>query len=82
MKATHSLIGYDRETELEKFELPIPEPVFENVRGAVVSLDDDDPEAVGCYELTASQARKIADMVSRNNRLPNGLSFFLEAHSA
>lgn len=80
MRAAHRLIGYDRQTELEKFELAIPEPVFREVSG-VVSFDNDDPEALGCYELTDDEARRIADLVRRGMLLPKGLAFFLEAHS-
>jgi hypothetical protein len=80
MKASHRLVGYDRRTELEKFELPISERMFGEVR-TVVRLDDDDPDAVGCYELTSDQARLIASMARRGN-LPAGLDFFLEAYGA
>jgi hypothetical protein len=65
---------------LEKFELPIPERMFQEV-GRLVEFDDDDPEAIGCYELTDDQAHRIATMV-RGQRLPTGLDFFLEAHAA
>jgi|GEM_PF-1753015 len=79
MKAAHRLVGYDRQTESEKFELPIPEPMFGEVR-TVVRFDDDDLGAVGCYELTDRQAHQIATMVHRRN-LPAGLDFFLEAYA-
>ncbi|MEH2486472.1 DUF7683 domain-containing protein [Bradyrhizobium sp. AZCC 2230] len=80
MKASHRLVGYDRRTELEKFELPIPERMFGEVR-TVVTLDDDDPNAAGCYELTNDQARLIATMAHRG-QIPTGLDFFLEAYAA
>ena len=79
MKASHRLVGYDRRTELEKFELPISERLFGEVR-TVVKIDDDDPEAVGCYELTSDQANLIASIVHRRNP-PTGLDFFLEAYA-
>jgi len=79
MKAAHRLVGYDRQTESEKFELPIPEPVFGEVR-TVVSFDSDDLDAIGCYELTDGQAHQIATMVHRRG-LPTGLDFFLEAYA-
>ncbi|WP_316168175.1 MULTISPECIES: hypothetical protein [unclassified Bradyrhizobium] len=78
--AQHRLVGYDRQTELEAFELPIPERIFQEV-GALVHLDDDDPEGIGCYELTDQQARQIATMI-RRQPLPTGLDFFIEAHTA
>jgi hypothetical protein len=79
MKAAHRLVGYDQQTESEKFELPIPERMFGELR-TVVRLDYDDPDAVGCYELTDDQAHQIAIMVRRKN-LPPGLDFFLEAYA-
>jgi hypothetical protein len=79
MKAAHRLVGYDRQTELEKFELPIPEQAFGEIR-TVVPFDDDDPDAIGCYELTDGQALQIASM-ARQRSLPAGLDFFLEAYA-
>jgi hypothetical protein len=76
--AQHRLVGYDRQTELEKFELTIPQHVFGEI-SSVISFDDDDPEAVGCYELTSDQARRIATIV--HERLPVGLSFFIEGYA-
>jgi hypothetical protein len=77
--AQHWLVGYDRRTELETFELPIPEGMFREL-GTVVQFDDDDPEAVGSYELTDGQARRIVSLIRGENSLPTGLDFFLEAH--
>jgi hypothetical protein len=77
--AQHRLVGYDRQTELEKFEVTIPQRIFGEV-SSVVSLDDDDPEAIGCYELTKDQARRIAIMVHKS--LPSELDFFLEGYAA
>jgi hypothetical protein len=80
MKASHRLVGYDRRTEIEKFELPIPERMFEEVR-TIITLDDDDPDAIGCYELTGDQARLIASIAQRG-QIPTGLDFFLEGYGA
>jgi hypothetical protein len=80
MKAAHRLVGYDRKTELETFELTIPERIFGEVRSRVSVVDWDDPDAIGCYELTNSQTREIATLVHRPN-LPRGLDFFLEAYA-
>ena len=77
--AQHRLVGYDRQTELEKFEVPIPQHVFEEV-SSLVSFDNDDPDAVGCYELTKDQAHRIAIKVRKS--LPSGLDFFLEGYAA
>lgn len=81
MKASHRLVGYDRRTELEKFELPIPERMFGEVL-TVVTLDDDDPDAAGCYELTSDQARRLISSLSHRGQIPTGLDFFLEAYGA
>jgi hypothetical protein len=74
-EAQHRLVGYDRQTELEKFEIAIPQRIFGEV-SSVVSFDDDDPDAIGCYELTKDQAHRIAILVRKS--LPTGLDFFLE----
>ena len=76
--AQHRLVGYDRQTEFEKFEVAIPQRIFGEV-SSVVSFDDDDPDAIGCYELTRDQAHRIAIMVRKS--LPSGLDFFLEAYA-
>jgi hypothetical protein len=69
MKAARlRLVGYDRQTE----------PMFGEVR-TVVRFDNDDRDAIGCYELTDGQAHQIATMVRRT--LPTGLDFFLEAYA-
>jgi hypothetical protein len=76
--AQRRLVGYDRQSELEKFEVAIPKHVFGEI-SSVVSLDHDDPEAIGCYELTKSQAKQIAIMMHKS--LPSGLDFFLEGYA-
>jgi len=77
--ALHRLVGYDRQTELEKFEVAIPQHVFEEV-SSLVAFDDDGPDAVGCYELTKDQAHRIA--IKMRKSLPSGLDFFLEGYAA
>jgi len=80
MKAAHHrLVGYDRQTELEKFEVTIPRHIFAEV-SSLAAVDDDDPDAVGCHELTRKQAHRIAIKVHRS--LPSGLDFFLEGFAA
>jgi hypothetical protein len=76
--AQHRLVGYDRQTELEKFEVAIPQRIFEEV-SSLVAFDNDDPDAVGCYELTKDQAHRIAIKVRKN--LPSGLDFFIEGYA-
>lgn len=80
MKAQHWLVGYDPRTELGVMELAIPENAFREI-GSVVSFDRDDPEAIGCYELSDKQAREIASWLG-DRPLPTGLSFYLEATEA
>jgi len=75
MKPAHRLVGYDRKTELEKFEVTIPGDIFGEI-SSLISIDGDDPDAVGCYELTKDQAHRIARIVHKS--LPSGLDFFLE----
>jgi len=60
------------------FEVTIPQHSFGEV-STVVPFDDDDPEAIGCYELTKVQAHQIASIVHKT--LPTGLDFFLEAYA-
>jgi hypothetical protein len=50
-------------------ELPIPDIMFGEV-SAVVRLDYDDPDAIGCYELTDDQANRIANIAHRKNLPP------------
>jgi hypothetical protein len=76
--AQHRLVGYDRQSELEKFQVAIPQHIFGEI-SSVVSLDDDDPEAIGCYELTKGQAQRIAIIMHKS--LPSGLDFFLEGYA-
>ena len=79
--AQHWLVGYDRQTELEAFELAIPERLFREV-GTVVRFDNDDPHAIGSYELTTPQALQIVKMVDEANRPPPDLDFFIEAYAS
>jgi hypothetical protein len=81
MKAVcHSLVGYDRQTESQQFALPVPPDAFQEV-WSFVTFDSDDPQAAGCYELTNSQASRIAEIVRNSGALPSGLDFFLEGYN-
>jgi hypothetical protein len=79
--AQHWLVGYDRQTELEKFELAIPERLFREFVVRFIRFDANDPEAIGSYELSMPQAMEMAEMVGNNRRPPSELDFFLEAYS-
>lgn len=79
--AQHWLVGYDRQTELEKFELAIPDRLFREFVVRLIRFDENDPEVIGSYELSIPQAIEIAAMVGIDRRPPPGLDFFLEAYS-
>jgi hypothetical protein len=78
--AKHWLVGYDRQTELEKFELAIPERLFREFVVKFIRVDEDDPEAIGSYELSIPQAMRIAELAGNNRSPPLGLDFFIEAY--
>ena len=78
--AQHWLVGYDPKTEQESFELAIPSEKL-GIVGTLVRFDDDDPNGIGSYELTNIQAIRIANLLRAEYQLPQGLEFFLEAHS-
>ncbi|MGE5139573.1 MAG: hypothetical protein ACM3JD_08940 [Rudaea sp.] len=79
MTVMHCVVGYDPETEVEKFSLRIPPERFASV-SRVVELNKDDPEGTYSYELNYAQVRDIVGMVSPSRDVPHpGLAFFLEA---
>lgn len=79
MTVMHCVVGYDPETEVEKFSLRIPPERFLSV-SRVVEFNKDDPEGVFSYELSYAQVRDIVGMVSPHRAAPHpGLAFFLEA---
>jgi hypothetical protein len=80
MMTMHCLTGYDRRTDAQKFSLPIPPERFAFVTN-VVGINVDDPDAFDSYELSYSQARDIAGIVS-TQQLPPDLAFYLEAFAA
>jgi hypothetical protein len=63
-KIVHRLIGYDRETEELAWQHDIPEAKLSVVK-KIAKVDTDDAEAIGSYELTASQAREIAGIIQQ-----------------
>ena len=58
-KITHSLVGYDRETEHLAEEFDVPEAVLPRAR-RLARVPDDDPDTVMCYPLDAAEARDLA----------------------
>jgi hypothetical protein len=80
--AQHWLVGYDRQTELEEYELAIPDRFFREVE-TFVHFDKDDPDVIGSYEVTTGQALQIARMIGNVSRLPPpDLDFFIQAYHA
>jgi hypothetical protein len=77
MTVMHRLTGYDPETDAQKFTLRIPPERLPAMR-TVIGFHERDPEAFEAYELTYSQARDIAGMLSHPD-LPRNLAFYLEA---
>jgi hypothetical protein len=73
----HSLVGYDRQTDGQKFVLLIPPDRFSSVK-RIVRFEEDDPEAYDSYKLDYSQAKDIAGMMAHSQPLPHDLDFYLE----
>jgi hypothetical protein len=63
-KMVHRLIGYDRETEEIAWQHDIPEAKLTVVK-KIAKVDANDSDAIGSYELTASQAREIAGIIQQ-----------------
>ena len=78
MTVMHCVVGYDPETEAEKFSLRIPPESLVSV-SQVVEFNKDDPEGMFSYELNYAQVRDIVGMVSPQQHPPSGLAFYLEA---
>lgn len=77
----HWLVGYNRRTEFGEVEVPIPAGIFSEVAN-FVRFDEDDPEVVGCYEITGGQAERIIQMIGKPPASLaaklSGLDFFIE----
>jgi len=59
---THSLVGYDRATQRVVDEYEVPDRVLARAR-ELARVPADDPEAMMCYPLDASEARELADIL-------------------
>lgn len=77
----HWLVGYDQKTEFAVYAEPVPSGLMDRIK-SLVAFDDDDPEGIGCYELTAEEAEEVAHLFNDGAALPDGLDFFLEASAA
>ena len=59
---THSLVGYDRNTERVAEEFDVPDEALPIAKQLARVLDDD-PEAIRCYSLEAAGARELAALL-------------------
>lgn len=80
MTIFHQVIGYDRVTEREVVSYDIPRTCLDYVKD-IAGVTSDDPDAIGSYPLTKTQAL----MISRAIEQPLGgdvdrLIYFLEPH--
>ena len=73
--ASHQLVGYSRDTEMQEFEHPIPNRIFASLK-EVVAIPESDPEAVGAYPLSAEQVARFAQVLGLC--LPGDFAYFLE----
>jgi hypothetical protein len=61
-RITHSLVGYDRISERLAEEFDVPDAVLPRAK-KLAGVPADDPEAIMCYQLDASGARDLADLI-------------------
>ena len=60
---THSLVGYDRETERLAEEIVIPDAFLSQAK-RLARVPRDGADAVMCYPLDAARARDLADILN------------------
>ena len=77
MHVTHSLVGYDRNTDRMKCRLDIPNNLIPEVK-RIIKVPADDPEAAWSYPLTKTKARRLASLLHAETN-PVDAEFFLEA---
>src|SRR5579871_6311103 len=58
----HNFVGYDRVTERVADEFDVPDAVLPRAK-ELARVPTDDPDAIMCYPLDASEARVLADML-------------------
>ena len=76
---THSLVGYDRTTERVVEEYEVPDQVLARAK-QLARVPAEDPDAMMCYPLGASEARDLADVL--NARIDTDRRhYFLEGFS-
>ncbi len=75
-RITHSLVGYDRDSERVAEEFEVPDAVLSKAR-ELARVPADDPDAIMCYPLDAARARALADLVDAKID-PDRRDYFLE----
>jgi hypothetical protein len=80
MGVVHRLVGYSRKTDrmVERYDIP-PSKLDQAI--VIAAVDDDDPDAISSYALSAEQADGIADLIGVAVDCGQ-LEFFLEAFAA
>jgi hypothetical protein len=58
-RIAHSLVGYDRRAERVAEEFDVPDALLSSAKD-IAQVPADDPDAIMCYPLDASSARKLA----------------------
>jgi hypothetical protein len=64
---THSLVGYDRETDRAAEEFDVLDAALPRAK-ALAGVPADDPEAIRCYPLDACGAQELAERRSGDAR--------------
>ena len=75
-RVTHSLVGYDRQTERIAEEFEVPDAVLPRAK-ELARVPADDPDAVMCYPLDALGARDLANILKAAID-PERRDYFLE----
>jgi hypothetical protein len=75
-RIAHNLVGYDRLTERWAEEFGVPDAVLPKAK-ELARVPADDPDALMCYPLDASEAHDLADLLTA--RIDTGrCDYFLE----
>ena len=79
MKMEHYLTAYDSKTDaLLSFLFSVPDSLLWQVKEIAKVDSKSDPEAIGSYQLSKSQAQAIAKLLNRRLELEQEAVFFLE----
>ena len=72
MKTEHYLAAYDRETDdFLSYIVTIPDTYLPRVK-QIAHVDLTDPEAIGSYKLSSSQAHEIVRLLDKSVELTHG----------